>query len=134
MKITFSVPGVPTGKKRPRFARRGRYVVAYQPKEDAARENLVALAYREAAGNAPPHSGAVAIDIEAVFVPPQSWSNKRKADPGEKTSKPDLDNVLKSVCDGLNGVAFVDDAQIIRVEAGKRYGERNEIIVALDLF
>lgn len=100
---------------------------------DARRENLIALAYREAAGNTPPHGGPVAISVDAVFIPPRSWSKKRQAEPGPKVSKPDLDNIAKSVCDGLNGLAFADDAQIIRMEAGKRFGETNEIIVVLDL-
>ncbi len=132
MKITFSIPGIPTGKRRPRFARMGKFVRTYQPKEDARRENLIALAYREAAAGVPPHDGSVEIDIEAVYIPPQSWSQKKKLNPGPKTSKPDLDNVVKSVLDGLNGVAFVDDSQIVRQSARKRYGAVNEIIVSIE--
>ena len=26
--------------------------------------------------------------------------------------KPDLDNIMKSICDGLNGIAYADDSQI----------------------
>lgn len=132
MKITFSIPGVPAGKRRPRFARMGEFVRTYQPKEDARRENLIALAYREAAADMPLHDGPVEIDIEAVYVPPQSWSQRKKLNPGPKTSKPDLDNVVKSVLDGLNGVAFADDSQIVRQSARKRYGAANEIIVIIE--
>lgn len=131
MTITFSIPGVPTGKRRPRFARRGKFITTYQPKEDASRENLIALAYREAAGNVPPYDGPVAIMLMAFFVPPKSWSKKKRDNPGSKTSKPDLDNIEKSVLDGLNGVAFVDDAQVVRIGAGKQFGEKNEIIVSV---
>lgn len=132
MTVTFVIPGIPVGKKRPRFARRGNFVKTYQPADDARRENLVALAYREAAGNLPPHDGPVIISLAAVFVPPQSWSKKRRADPGHKTTKPDLDNIAKSVLDGLNGVAFIDDARIVAINAGKRFGERNEIVVTIE--
>ena len=131
MTITFSVPGVPTGKKRPRFSRFGNHVRTYQPADDARRENLVALAFREAAGSIPPHAGPVAVSVEAVFIPPLSWSKKRRADPGHKVSKPDVDNLAKSVLDGLNGLAFIDDSQIVRLEAGKRFGDTNEIIVTI---
>ena len=133
MRVTFSIPGVPVGKKRPRFARIGKHVRTYQPADDARRENLVALAFREAAGNAVPHVGPVAVAITAVFVPPQSWSAKRKANPGAKTSRPDLDNIAKSCLDGLNGLAFADDSMIVRLTAEKRYGGRNEIVIDLDL-
>ena len=91
----------------------------------------MALAYREAAGNIPPHDGPVAILMTAVFLPPQSWSKKKKNDPGPKVSKPDLDNIAKSVLDGLNGIAFVDDSQIIRIHAEKKFGDRNVIVVVV---
>jgi Holliday junction resolvase RusA-like endonuclease len=110
----------------------GKFVRTYQPKEDAARESLVALAYRGAAGGMAPHTGPVAIAVEAVFIPPQSWSKKRQLDPGHKTTKPDLDNIVKSVLDGLNGIAFVDDSQIDRIDARKRFGDRNEIVVSME--
>lgn len=35
------------------------------------------------------------------------------------THKPDIDNIVKLVLDGLNGVAFEDDAQAIEVKAAK---------------
>ena len=35
--------------------------------------------------------------------------------------KPDADNVLKCICDALNGVAFVDDAQVVRAVVEKFY-------------
>ena len=132
MKIVFAVPGVPAGKHRPRFARMGKGVRTYQPKEDARRENLIALAYRQAEPGLPPHDGAVFLTVTATFLTPQSWSKKRKADPGAKTSKPDLDNILKSVKDGLNRVAWVDDAQVIKVAASKHWGAQDGIIVEIE--
>jgi Holliday junction resolvase RusA-like endonuclease len=35
--------------------------------------------------------------------------------------KPDTDNLLKAVLDGLNGIAWADDSQVIRVSASKEY-------------
>ncbi|MDR1518959.1 MAG: RusA family crossover junction endodeoxyribonuclease, partial [Planctomycetota bacterium] len=78
MTVTFVVPGVPAGKMRPRFARMGKFVRTYQPAEDARRENLIALAYRQAAGEAPPHDGPISLSIVAFFTPPASWSGKRR--------------------------------------------------------
>ena len=97
------------------------------------RENLIALSYRQAVKGMLPHPGPVEIDIEAVYVPPQSWANKKRLNPGPKTSKPDLDNIVKSVLDGLNKIAFVDDSQIVRQSAKKRYGNANEIIVSIEM-
>jgi len=45
--------------------------------------------------------------------------------------KPDLDNVVKLVGDALNGVAYLDDAQIVEVKAEKGYGRTSKIEVRL---
>ncbi len=37
------------------------------------------------------------------------------------TKRPDIDNLIKSVLDALNGVAWVDDSQIVRLSASKEY-------------
>jgi Holliday junction resolvase RusA-like endonuclease len=38
-------------------------------------------------------------------------------------TRPDLDKLLRAVGDALTGVVFRDDAQLVRVEAEKHYGE-----------
>ena len=35
--------------------------------------------------------------------------------------KPDLDNVMKIVCDALNGIAYKDDVQIVNAKICKRW-------------
>ena len=40
----------------------------------------------------------------------------------------DLDNMVKFVLDALNGVAYLDDAQISVLSASKRYSEENSYI------
>ena len=47
------------------------------------------------------------------------------------TSSPDLDNVAKSVCDALNGVAYFDDSQICKLSIHKYYAKVPKIIVIL---
>ncbi len=132
MKITFSIPGYPRGKSRPRFVRIGKHVRTYQPKEDKDREKVIKAAYLQAHGNIGPHSGAIAFTMEVVYAVPPSYSKKQKLSPGPKITKPDLDNVVKSVWDGLNRVAYTDDAHVIRHQAWKRFGDRDEIIVTIE--
>jgi Holliday junction resolvase RusA-like endonuclease len=65
--------------------------------------------------------------ILRAFLPvPGSWpkSKKAKALAGiiTPTVKPDADNLAKSVCDALNGVAWVDDKQVIKLHVFKAYG------------
>ncbi|SCU95566.1 conserved hypothetical protein [Cupriavidus necator] len=38
------------------------------------------------------------------------------------TKKPDADNVLKAVKDGMNGVVWVDDCQAVEYRISKKYG------------
>ena len=35
--------------------------------------------------------------------------------------KPDLDNAIKSILDGLNGVAYYDDKQVVQISATKMW-------------
>jgi Holliday junction resolvase RusA-like endonuclease len=47
----------------------------------------------------------------------------------------DADNVLKSVCDGMNGVVYVDDSQVTRATVTKaidRTNPRTEVTVWYD--
>ena len=37
------------------------------------------------------------------------------------TKKPDADNVLKAVKDGMNGIVWIDDAQAVEYRISKRY-------------
>ena len=39
------------------------------------------------------------------------------------TTKPDKDNVIKAVYDGINGIVWKDDVQVVDGCQRKRYGE-----------
>ncbi len=39
------------------------------------------------------------------------------------TKKPDADNIIKIILDGLNKVAFYDDAQVCKLYFEKRYAK-----------
>ena len=46
--------------------------------------------------------------------------------------KPDIDNILKIIFDGLNAVAFTDDAHIVHLnDCGKWYSVRPRVEVVL---
>ena len=38
--------------------------------------------------------------------------------------KPDLDNLAKIILDSLNGIAFDDDKQVVKLEVEKYYSDR----------
>ena len=47
------------------------------------------------------------------------------------TKKPDIDNVIKSVLDGLNGVAYEDDKQVVKLTANKYYGVQPRVEITI---
>lgn len=47
-------------------------------------------------------------------------------------TKPDIDNVIKVICDALNGIAYKDDTQIIKVTAEKFYSDEPKVIVEIE--
>ncbi len=128
--INFTIPGKPYAKKRPRFSRKhGR---AFDPAENASFESTVAAI---ALPHFPtPLVGPVSILIRAFFAPPQTWSAKRRAAAlGQPhTQRPDTDNVAKAIMDGLNRIAWADDAQVHFISAAKSWGESDETKVSIE--
>lgn len=125
--IAFVVPGVPVGKGRPRFARRGAFVSTYTDSKTASYENLVKLAAAEAMQGRAIIDGAVAVTIALFVTPPASWSQKKQRAALEHatmpTSKPDVDNVIKGIFDAMNDIVFRDDKQVVDLSVQKRYAE-----------
>lgn len=133
--ITFTVPGEPQGKGRPRAFRAGRGVRMYTPAKTEAYEQAVATAGRQAMAGREPMVGPLAVDLMAVVSVPASWSKKRRAAALEglelPAKKPDADNVAKAIADGLNGIAYGDDAQVVELRVRKRYGEVPGVLVEI---
>jgi len=123
--VRFSVPGSPVGKGRPRFARRGNFVTAYTPEATASYENLVKLKAEEAMQGREIIEGAVAVNIEVWIAPPSSWSKKKRISALmheiHPTTKPDIDNIIKCICDAINGIVWNDDKQVCSITVTKNY-------------
>ena len=65
--------------------------------------------------------GEVYLQIEFFYEIPKSWTKKKKESAKWHTSKPDIDNLIKSVMDSLSGIAFKDDGQVVMIQARKQY-------------
>lgn len=121
------VPGTPVGKGRPRMTARGGHARAYTPEKTVRYENLIRTAFMNEYPDAVPFDVPVKVFIGAEFPIPKSWSKKKKESAKYVSKKPDIDNIVKSVFDGLNGVAWTDDALVAELEAGKRYTDKMPI-------
>ena len=126
--IEFIVDGPPHGKGRPRFARRGQYVTTYTDKRTVEYEKHVSWCAMEAMGiRHQIWTGPITVDI--TFVVRRPKSKCRKKDPDERIpcmTKPDIDNAIKAILDGMSSIVYTDDKNVIRVSASKWYGEKEE--------
>jgi Holliday junction resolvase RusA-like endonuclease len=132
----FKVYGEPVAKGRPRFTRQGR---AYTPKKTHDYESEVAMMAKAAMGSSDPLETPVAVFVHVTFPIPQSYSKKRTEaclNGSERhTKRPDLDNCVKAITDGMNGIVYQDDSQITSIHATKVYGSiaMVEVMVKEDL-
>jgi Holliday junction resolvase RusA-like endonuclease len=80
-------------------------------------------------------SGPVALEVAATFSLPVSkprwWKSAALAGRIAHTTKPDGDNVLKAAKDALNGIAWLDDAQVIAATITKRYGDQPAVEITV---
>jgi len=76
---------------------------------------------------------AVVVNIIFGLPMPKSASLKKKAEMAsgriKHIKKPDIDNLTKAVLDGLNGIAWDDDSQVIRICAGKEYSKNPYVYI-----
>lgn len=132
--INFTVAGTPVGKARPRVTRSGR---VYTPESTAQAEEAIRQAAQQAmqgwTTNGKPMEGPLAVTIYFVMPIPASWSKKLRDDAISgfiaHTSRPDLDNLIKTVLDAMNGVVYSDDKQVTTIGALKKYGVDPKMLV-----
>ena len=122
--LQFKIDGNPVGKGRPRFARMGNLVRTYNEKKTTDYEDIVRFHTLTAMGSTDPLETPVAVYLYFRLPIPQSYTKKRTEaclSGLERPKRPDIDNLAKSVLDGMNGVAFKDDSQIVSLHCTKIY-------------
>nr|DAL55743.1 MAG TPA_asm: Endodeoxyribonuclease RusA [Caudoviricetes sp.] len=126
--MEFFVNGEPQGKARPRFSRRNGAV--YTPTKTKNYEREIEAKFLAAGGKIIPADCYVCVRVDAFYSVPKSYSKRRRKECLDNicrpAKKPDIDNILKAVLDGLNGVAYEDDRQVVYIECRKRYTEYPE--------
>lgn len=125
--VSFVVPGEAVGKGRPRVTTIGGQARMFTPKKTANYETLIAMGAQQAMQGRDLITGPVLLEMKIFVSVAQSWSKKKTAAAlaGDvmPTKKPDADNVLKAICDGINGIVFKDDVQVVNVSMSKRFAE-----------
>jgi Holliday junction resolvase RusA-like endonuclease len=130
--VTFVVPGPPHGQQRTGGSGKRRFTQSKTRSYEAAVGTYATLAMR----GRPPITECCALSIRAIFLIPESWTPRKRdrAILGEIRPgvKPDLDNIIKSICDGMNGIVVRDDALICDyTQSTKVYGVMPMVVVCV---
>ena len=132
LELNFTIKGDPQGKGRPKFFKGH----AVTPKQTRTYESLIRYEASHAVDHMveqPDFTAPCAVRIKAYYAIPDSYSKKKRAliaqkgTMGIRPGKPDIDNVIKSVLDGMNGIVFRDDVQVVRLSAEKFWCEGNDV-------
>lgn len=118
--IQFTIPGKAVPKARPRLGKGGH---TYTPKTTQDYEKLVRTTFQKEFPDHVPYDRPLWVRVCESRQMPESWSYKQKQRMwGEPCgTKPDIDNILKAICDSLNGIAWTDDNRISSLHGEKRW-------------
>ena len=137
--IKFTYYGEAVGKGRPRYSKRGDYVHTYTPQKTKNFEDAIRFEFMSSNCEAMPvydREKSLKAEVIVGVSIPSSYSKKKQALCRDgfisPTKKPDIDNILKSIFDALNGFAFADDVQIVKVIAEKKYANVPFVEVMID--
>ena len=129
--IEFEVPGPAVAKARPRIvtltSKSGRHFShGFTPKKTANYENWVKLCFQEAKPDGfEPYAGPVEFHARIYEAIPASFSKKRRQLALDGFISPmgrnNVDNFLKSYMDSMNGLAYLDDRQVVYASVSKKY-------------
>lgn len=113
---TFTIYGNPRAQGRPKFARRGKFVTAYDPKDSRDYKNNVAA---QIVAHKPVFMAEGPLSVRMLFHLPRPKTLSKKIT--RPVKKPDIDNLVKGVFDSMKGIVWGDDSQVVELIAGKAY-------------
>lgn len=130
MRIKFKLETEPVAKSRPRLGDNR----VYTPSKTRRFENTVAVEYQKRFSGIT-FKGPVKLTVFLGYEPPKSLSKKKRQQLIGKLrdKKPDIDNLEKSIMDGLQkGGAYKDDGQVAIAYSVKYYAESYSIVIELE--
>ena len=135
--LSITIPGVPVAKGRPRATSFGGHARMYTPGKTRRYEDLIRLEGGRAMEGRALLAGPLTVFVRAFLPIPKSMSKAKHIAAAEgalrPTTRPDCDNFSK-VIDGLNGIAWTDDSQIVTLVSAKYYSEHPRLeLVAEEL-
>jgi Holliday junction resolvase RusA-like endonuclease len=133
--VTFTVDANPVPKARARHFIRGTRLRTYTPEKTRTYETLIKKAGIKAMGSSEPLETPVTLYLYIRLPIPKSYSKTLReaclSGSEKPIKKPDASNILKSVEDGLNGVVYKDDSQIVNIHVTKVYSSQAGVDVCV---
>lgn len=119
----------PMGSPRPRFRRVKQFVQTYMPTHYTKHKNFIADQMPDLKSERD-----IKLTVGFYFPPLKSWSKKKLTAmlTRYKNTKPDLDNLLKTVLDAGNGKLWNDDNQIVEIRTFKKLSETARTVLIIE--
>ena len=131
--INFTITGKPIQQQRHRVARNGRM---YDPNHKDKNQIWLQIANHKPRK---PFVGDVMIKVIFTIPYPKKFYRTGKYKhllkdniPEYVSVRPDLDNYLKLLLDVMNKGFYVDDSQVVKLQAEKVYGRKGETEVVIE--
>lgn len=133
MKLVFEIE--PVEQARPRATKMGRGIRLYDPKKVSVYKKQLAMMCQLQYKN-DPVTGPLKVELTFFRHIQSSISKKerelRLSGSHRPVVKPDTDNYIKSTLDGLNGLLWEDDNQIVDLIAHKYYSDKPRVEVEVN--
>lgn len=131
----FVFPIAPVAQARPRATRMGKGIRLYDPQKVHDYKRVLNTMAKEQFKQEP-LEGQLRVHLMFFREVQKSLSKKerqlRLLGDHRPTLKPDVDNYIKSTLDGLNGVIWTDDNEIVSIKADKFYSEDPRVEVYVE--
>lgn len=119
--LTITVPGPPKPLQRHKTVRMGNFSRGVDPEKNKLNKAALGWYGKIAMNSRPLMKGPLAMSIEFRFTKPKGKIRVNSTPFPYPDGKPDVDNLTKLVLDGLNGIVYVDDAQVVTLKVTKRW-------------
>lgn len=120
--VAFTVPGKPVAWQRAGFA--GGQGFYTKPETRAYQKVIQQIAALHFRGTPPLADNAIILNVTIHRARP-----KRKPLPPVPITRPDIDNIAKTVADALNGLIYHDDGQIADMHVRKIWADADAVEV-----
>ena len=133
MILHIIIPGEPVAQARARFSSRNGFTRSYDPKKSADYKNYIRRIANQIKTS--PLTGPLVMKVNVYRSVPKSWTKKKQLAALEGTVKPDMkpdvSNYLKGIEDALNGIAYIDDSQIVLAIVKKAYSANPRVEIRI---